>query len=100
MKYILRELAQSDLEDIWLYTFNHWNIDQADAYLLSITNRFAWLADQPGLGRKRDDIKEGYFSFPEGEHIIFYKITDDIVDIIGIPHHSMDVFSHLDANSE
>lgn len=97
MKYILRELAEQDLQGIWLYTFNEWDIEQADAYLTSLMNRFEWLAEQPGLGRKRDDVKDGYFSFPEGEHVIFYTMTDGIVDIIGIPHHRMDIVSHLSA---
>jgi toxin ParE1/3/4 len=97
MKYILRELAEQDLQDIWLYTFNEWDIERADTYLTSLMNRFEWLCGQPGSGRKRDDVKEGYFSFPEGEHVIFYTMTDGIVDIIGIPHHSMDIVSHFGA---
>jgi len=43
MKYILRELAEQDLEEIWLYTFNQWNIEQADLYVKSIMSRFDWL---------------------------------------------------------
>ena len=27
MKHILRKLAEKDLEDIWLHTLNHWDID-------------------------------------------------------------------------
>ena len=95
MKYILRELAEQDLEEIWLYTFNQWNIEQADLYVKSIMSRFDWLTGQPGIGKQRDDVRAGYFSFPQGEHIIFYKITDGVVDIIGIPHQSMDIVSHL-----
>lgn len=100
MKYILRKLAEQDLEEIWLYTFNQWSIDQADTYVKSIISRFDWLTGQPGIGRQRGDVKEGYFSFPQGEHIIFYKITDGVVDIIGIPHHSMDIVSHLRSEEE
>lgn len=33
----------------------------------------------------------GYRSVPEGSHIIFYVVTDEYVDIIGIPHKSMDI---------
>jgi hypothetical protein len=30
-----------------------------------------------------------------GEHVIFYKIDNGVLDIIGLPHHSQDVVSHL-----
>lgn len=95
MKYILRKLAEQDLEEIWFYTFNQWGIDQADTYLNSIMSRFESLARQPGLGRKRDEVAEGYFSYPTGEHVIFYMISNDVVDIVGIPHHSMDIIFHV-----
>ncbi len=96
MSFILRQLAEQDLEVIWLYSLEQWGIQQADAYIHSLTNRFLWLSEQPLLGKRRDDIKKTYYSFPEGEHVIFYKVrTDKQIDIIGIPHHSMDIVSHI-----
>ncbi len=94
-KYIIRELALADLEDIWLYTLAQWNPDQADWYTRSILERLDWLADNPGAGKPRGDIKSGYFCFPEGRHLIFYILTDGVVDVIGVPHQSMDVLNHL-----
>ena len=91
----LRSLAQSDLELIWLYTLDQWGRDQANSYLESIINRFQWLVDNPSLGKHRDDIKEGYYCFPEGMHLIFYKIKEDHIDIIGIPHQNMDLINYL-----
>jgi toxin ParE1/3/4 len=58
--YILRELARQDLEDIWIYTLAEWNLEQAEAYIGSIIDRFDWLAANPGAGKRRDDIKSGY----------------------------------------
>ena len=94
-RYIIRELALTDLEEIWLYTLSQWNLELADAYTSSILARLNWLADNPGAGKPKDDIKPGYFCFPEGRHLIFYIMTDDTVDVIGIPHQSMDVTQHL-----
>ena len=54
-------------------------------------SRFEWQAENPLTGRERNDVHPGYRSFPEGSHIIFYVISDECVDIIGIPHKSMDV---------
>ena len=89
-KYRIRSLAEYDLEAIWLYTIEQWSVDQADTYLESIIQRFDWLADNPLLGKQRDDVKKGYYCFPEGMHLVFYKIINNQIEIIGIPHQSMD----------
>lgn len=93
--YQIRALAQSDLESIWLYTLEQWGVDQANIYLEAIIKRFGWLAKNPLLGKHRDEIKKGYYCFPEGMHLIFYIIKDSQIEIIGVPHQSMDIVEHL-----
>jgi len=88
VKYQLRSLAQSDLESIWLYTLEQWGVDQANSYLEGIIKRFDWLAENPLLGKQRDDIKKEYYCFPEGMHLVFYIIKDGQIEIIGVPHQS------------
>ena len=95
MNYKLRRVAERDLENIWFYSFEMWGVDQADSYIRSLIAKFEWLSNNPMSGRKRNDIKPGYHCFPEGEHVVFYNIDDGVIDIIGIPHHSQDVVSHL-----
>lgn len=95
VRYQIRDLALADLEEIWLYTLNEWNAVQADAYVVAILDCIEWLAEQPTAGKPRDDIKHGYFCFPVGRHLIFYMVSDDFVDVIGIPHQSMDVIAHF-----
>jgi len=46
---------------------------------------------EPLSGRERNDVHPCYRSFPEGGHLIFYFVSDEYVDIIGIPHKSMDI---------
>ena len=41
------------------------------------------------------DVYEGYYSFPEGQHVIFYLISANTIDIIDIPHKDMDVISYF-----
>ena len=94
--YLLRQQAQDDLESIWLYSYHEWGVEQADKYIRSLLSRFIWLSENPQLGKQRAEIKSGYFCFPEGMHLIFYKITQDGIDIIGIPHQSMDCTAHFD----
>lgn len=96
MGYSLRQQAQDDLESIWVYSDQEWEAEQADKYIRSLLSRFTWLSENPQLGKQRTDIKSGYYCFPEGMHLIFYKITRDGIDIIGIPHQSMDLITHFD----
>lgn len=94
--YSLRQQAQDDLESIWLYSYREWGAEQADNYIRSLLSRFTWLAENPQLGKQRPEINPGYHCFPEGMHLIFYKITRKGIDIIGIPHQSMDVTACFD----
>ncbi|HED18381.1 MAG TPA: type II toxin-antitoxin system RelE/ParE family toxin, partial [Gammaproteobacteria bacterium] len=73
-----------------------WGAEQADKYIRSLLSRFTWLSENPQLGKQRAEIKPGYYCFPEGMHLIFYKITPDEIEIIGIPHQSMDFIAHFD----
>ena len=42
------------------------------------------------------DIHDNYYSFAQGQHVIFYLIRDNSIDIIGVPHRSMDIQSFFD----
>ena len=52
--------ARADLDAIWTYTVDRWNIDQAETYLRSLVQMMRMLADNPGLGKNIDDVKAGY----------------------------------------
>ena len=83
--YSLRHRAVAELESIWLKRYRQWGAEHADQYLRSLLSRFTWLAENPRLGKQRADIQSGYYCFPEGMHLIFYTLTRDGSDIIGIP---------------
>jgi len=93
--YTLRLRAQGDLESIWHYSFKTWGVAQADHYLRTLVTRFEWLAENPLLGKPRDDIKSGYRCFPEGQHLVFYKIAKRQIDIIGVIHQNQDIATQL-----
>ena len=93
--YSIRALACTDLEETWVFTFEEWGLEQADKYLNSLFSRFEWLSRNPYTGKDREDIKDGYYCFPEGMHLVFYTMTEYGIDIIGIPHQNMDVVSHF-----
>lgn len=87
--------AREDLKNIGRYTERTWGQGQRNSYLKSIEVRFQWLAENPLLGKHRTDICEGYYSFPEGQHVVFYLIGNNAIDIIGIPHKDMDIISYF-----
>jgi len=90
-KYHIRALAQNNLESIWLHTSEQWSAAQADTNIQALIQRFDWLAQNPTLGKPREDIKQGYYCFPEGMHLVFYIIKNGQVEIIGIPHQRVDI---------
>lgn len=65
----------------------------------AMESRFAWLAEDPTRGRHRPDVREGYYSFPQGSHVVFYLQREAGIDIIGVPHQRMDILNYFLGNS-
>lgn len=93
--YRLSESARQDLISIRDYTRETWGRAQAVKYLAQLEQRLEWLAANPNLGRGRDEVRQGYFSFPEERHMIFYRIAENCIEVLGIVHQSEDVDTHL-----
>ncbi|MCP4290041.1 MAG: type II toxin-antitoxin system RelE/ParE family toxin [Gammaproteobacteria bacterium] len=87
--------AEQNLKNIGRYTLKMWGRDQRDVYLRAIDRRFAWLAERPERGRHRPEVREGYHSYLQGSHVVFYLIRDGGIDIIGIPHQRMDIMNYF-----
>lgn len=66
-------LAESDLIDIWRYSFEQWGELQADKYLDELDSAIRKLADNPETGVKRDYVREGYRVLFFGSHAVYYK---------------------------
>ncbi|HLS31674.1 MAG TPA: type II toxin-antitoxin system RelE/ParE family toxin [Flavobacteriaceae bacterium] len=97
MKYILSNAAESDLESIWLYTFQNWSVKQADEYLNLVFSQIKVISKNPTVGKDYSKIRKGYFRFKIGSHYIFYKINqkNKIVEIIRVLHERMDIQARL-----
>lgn len=87
--------SKADLHKIWIYSVEIWGEFQADKYITALYNRFEWLANNADLGKHRPDIKEGYYCFLQNSHLIFYTKSQDSINIIGIPHKSMDIVNYF-----
>lgn len=95
MSWSLTPLAESQLEGIYSYTIEEWGEAQALVYLQALYARFDHIAGYPHAGKIRDDVGLGYRSIPSERHIIFYRIVDEDVQILGVPHGSTDPENYL-----
>lgn len=89
--YVLSEIADEDLEDIFDYTTTEFGLEQAEKYLYEIEEVFQNLLINPELGKIRNEIKEGLYSFPKDNHIIFYRILENHIRIVRVLHGSRDI---------
>ncbi|MCP4565797.1 MAG: type II toxin-antitoxin system RelE/ParE family toxin [Bosea sp.] len=92
--YRLYPLAQTDLEDIWSYTAMRWSAEQAESYHAAMIAAFEGLATGSKQGRS-SDVREGYFKYAVGSHLVFYQRSGVGIDIVRILHQHMDVTRHL-----
>lgn len=97
MTYKISVKATEDLEQIWLYTFEHWSKQQADRYLELIFNEVAYLAQNPNSGRDFGHVREHYRCSKVKSHLIFYKVIEehDIIEVIRVLHERMDIRTRL-----
>jgi len=95
ISYRLSPRAQRDLDEIWDYSAATWGIDQAEAYTRQIWQHIRLIATTPSLGRSCPEIRQGYRKFPSGSHLLFYRESQDGIEVIRILHGNMDVSRHL-----
>jgi toxin ParE1/3/4 len=83
----LRYTAQAlqDFQDIHDYIAQD-NIDAASDFIERLNERCNELCAMPGIGRKRDDIEPGMRSSAVSEHLIFYRVLDEILEVVHVLH--------------
>lgn len=82
--------AESDLVDIWVYTFTKWGADQADTYLDLLERGINQLIDHPELGVDYSHVLPGYRQLHQEHHLIFYRLEKSNIVIVRVLHESMD----------
>ena len=87
--------AEADLLGIWVYSFQQWSESLADLYLAALENGITQLAKEPENGKRRDSLREGYWSKRIEHHVVFYTFTDTEVRIRQVLHEVMDPGLHV-----
>ena len=95
LPYIISKKAVSDLEDIWLYTVEKWSIEQADRYYSLLFDEINFICKNVDSGKSMDHVRKGYRASKVKSHLIFYRVTNDIIEIIRILHERMDIDNRL-----
>ena len=88
-QYRVSDAARSDLDEIWFYIALD-NVDAADRFLRAIVSRFPRLASRPEMGRQREELAIRLRSFPVGNYLIFYRPTENGVEIARVLHGARD----------
>ncbi len=98
MNFTISHEANWDIENIWLYTYENWSLEQADRYVNLIIDEIEYLAKNPESGKDYGQIRKGYFRSKVKSHLIFYKINQKkkAIEIIRILHQRMDIDSILE----
>ena len=83
-KYRLSNEAKNDLIRIHHYGIKKFGMTQADKYFESFFDNFEIIAQRPYSFESVDYIKKGYRRCICGSDSIYYKINNDIVEIMTI----------------
>lgn len=92
---VIAPAAINDLKDIYQYGLRQWGQTQSDSYLTTIKDQFWSLTEQPLMGIERPELLPSIRSLPIQSHTLFYRATENRVEIIRVLHGRQDPQLHL-----
>ena len=96
MSYKISHKAYEDIENIWLYTFENWSLEQADRYINLLFDEIEYLADNPNSGKDFNHVRKNYRCSKVKSHLIFYRLDkQSYIEVIRILHQRMDIENRL-----
>ena len=95
LKLLLSPRAVIDLEEIFEYTLETWNISQAEKYQDELFESMQSLLINNNLGTLYYHKEGNYRKLNANRHLIFYRITDQHCIVIRILHERMDLRKQL-----
>jgi toxin ParE1/3/4 len=73
-----------DLEEIWTYYERVAGRNTAEKVVRKIGEVIAVIEQHPFSGRSRDELRPGFRSFAATPHVVFYRVANDVPEIIRI----------------
>jgi toxin ParE1/3/4 len=94
--YKISKKALTDLDEIWIYTFNRWSKTQADRYYDLIIDEIEFIADNFMTGKSAEQTRKNYRVTNIKSHLIFYrKVENGVVEIVRILHQRRNIEEQL-----
>ena len=95
----LFRIAEEELEDIWLYTYEKWGEKQADSYIYGLYDCMEKLATKTLLWRTAPrnlcvppDIPHAVYFYHYQRHYLFFReLQNGDIGIISILHDAMEI---------
>ena len=82
--------AQHDLDDIGDHITER-NPAAAKRWVDLIESKCRLLAEQPGLGRPRSDLRQDVRSLAVGNHVVFYRPIEGGIEVVRVLHGKRDI---------
>ncbi len=86
--------AARDLQAIAEYTQSEWGSKLKESFLNLIKQSFKTLSRSGNIGKQRDEIAQGLYSFSIKKHVVFIRETEDKFTVIRVLHGRMDMEKH------
>ena len=90
IRFRLSKNALRGLDEIFVYWATRASLEVADRLVEALEERFALLAESPGIGRRCDEIAAGVRCFPAGKYLIYYRKARGSVEILHVFHGARD----------
>ena len=99
-RLVFRAPAQRDIEQIAIYlTRETGDLQVAKDFVARLKERCGKIRNLSAtLGTARPELGDGVRSTPAHGYVIFFRYTQNAVEIINILHGSRDAANHLDAH--
>jgi toxin ParE1/3/4 len=94
-KLVVSNAAKTDLADIYLYGLRQWGKGQSENYLEKLKAHIWRLTELPMIGVERAELLPRIRSLPIESHKLFYRVTNDTVEIVRVLHSRQDPHLHL-----
>ncbi|MCW7540240.1 type II toxin-antitoxin system RelE/ParE family toxin [Aquabacterium sp. A7-Y] len=95
----VRPSGRADIEQLWHYIADD-DIPQADRFVDRLDETFRLLAQQPLMGRARDELGQAVRSHPFQRYVIFYEPLPSGIAVIRVLHSARDVVTQFTAADE
>ena len=83
--------AEDDLQRIWNYLAREASIEIANRQIEKIRQLSRLLSEQPRIGRLRNSLLPGIRSVVTPPYVLFYRLSDDAVQIVRVVHGRRDI---------